>query len=223
MDVIQRLEPVITEVERERECVIIVAHQAVLRALYGYFMNRPLETIPRIDIPLHTIMELTPKADGTMAETRFFVDVDKALQWEQAALEEAAALAEAEAAGLGGGVPQEGGEQHVSYNNDMQSTAAKSTGAIDINKTTTDDTDEPSSPSSSTTRTPAAEIQGAGFGSVTSTASLGPAAASPSLHPSQPPPITSNKVGEDIPTTAGTGIDDGSAHGGSVEERRRIS
>lgn len=43
MDVIQRLEPVVIEVERERECVCIVAHQAVLRALYGYFMNRPLE------------------------------------------------------------------------------------------------------------------------------------------------------------------------------------
>ncbi|EFN55319.1 hypothetical protein CHLNCDRAFT_134300 [Chlorella variabilis] len=43
MDVIQRLEPVVTEVEREKECVVIVSHQAVLRALYGYFMNQPLE------------------------------------------------------------------------------------------------------------------------------------------------------------------------------------
>ena len=29
--------------EREKECVCIVSHQAVLRALYGYFMNQPLE------------------------------------------------------------------------------------------------------------------------------------------------------------------------------------
>jgi broad specificity phosphatase PhoE len=42
MDVIQRLEPVIIEIERERECVVVVAHQAVLRALYGYFMKIPL-------------------------------------------------------------------------------------------------------------------------------------------------------------------------------------
>lgn len=42
MDVIQRLEPVITEVERERECICIVAHQAVLRALYAYFRGIPL-------------------------------------------------------------------------------------------------------------------------------------------------------------------------------------
>lgn len=80
MDVIQRLEPVVIEVERDRECICIVAHQAVLRALYGYFMNRSLEEVPHIDIPLHTLIELTPKADGTMAETRFRVDVDKALQ-----------------------------------------------------------------------------------------------------------------------------------------------
>jgi 6-phosphofructo-2-kinase/fructose-2,6-biphosphatase len=46
MDVIQRLEPVIIEIERERECVVVVAHQAVLRALYGYFMKVPLAVSP---------------------------------------------------------------------------------------------------------------------------------------------------------------------------------
>jgi broad specificity phosphatase PhoE len=45
MDVIQRLEPVITEIERERECVCIVAHQAVLRIIIGYFTATPLEAI----------------------------------------------------------------------------------------------------------------------------------------------------------------------------------
>lgn len=43
-------------------------------------MNQPLEDVPRIDIPLHTLMELVPKADGTMAETRYHIDVDRALQ-----------------------------------------------------------------------------------------------------------------------------------------------
>ena len=35
--------------------------------------------MPSIEIPLHTVIELVPKADGTMAETRFYVDVDKVL------------------------------------------------------------------------------------------------------------------------------------------------
>ena len=43
MDVIQRLEPVVIEIERERECMVVVAHQAILRALYGYFMKIPLK------------------------------------------------------------------------------------------------------------------------------------------------------------------------------------
>lgn len=39
-------------------------------------------------MPLHTVMELTPKADGTMAETRFIVDVDKVgLGWSRAQVE----------------------------------------------------------------------------------------------------------------------------------------
>ena len=41
---------------------------------------RATQEVPRIPIPLHTLMELTPKADGTMAETRFHVDVDRALR-----------------------------------------------------------------------------------------------------------------------------------------------
>lgn len=56
LDVIQRLEPVIIEMERERECVCVVAHQAVLRAVYGYFTATPLKDIPRLDIPLHTLI-----------------------------------------------------------------------------------------------------------------------------------------------------------------------
>jgi len=76
MDVIQRTEPVITEMERERESVLIVAHQAVLRALYGYFQGIPLDQVPSLEIPLHTLIELTPMPDGTMHEARLSVDVD---------------------------------------------------------------------------------------------------------------------------------------------------
>ncbi|GIL67685.1 hypothetical protein Vafri_21012 [Volvox africanus] len=77
MDVIQRVEPVIIELERERECVLVVAHQAVLRAVYAYFMNVPPEDIPRLSMPLHTLIELTPMPDGTMSEQRFPVDIDR--------------------------------------------------------------------------------------------------------------------------------------------------
>jgi broad specificity phosphatase PhoE len=63
-DVIQRLEPVIFELERERAPVLIIGHQAVLRALYAYVMDRPPHECPFVSIPLHTILELEPTAYG---------------------------------------------------------------------------------------------------------------------------------------------------------------
>lgn len=147
----QRLEPVVIEIERERECVVVVGHQAVLRALYGYFTKTPLavrpcckyrlccaccatchtpcgvsvaaadcvstcpdvqsqhcsscvqpwayvpslllsesaagwehsaemcctapQEVPRLEIPLHTLIELVPKPDGKMAEERVHFDL----------------------------------------------------------------------------------------------------------------------------------------------------
>ena len=35
LDVIQRLEPVVIEIERQKDSVCIVAHQAILRVIYG--------------------------------------------------------------------------------------------------------------------------------------------------------------------------------------------
>jgi broad specificity phosphatase PhoE/predicted kinase len=63
-DVIQRLEPVIFELERERAPVLIIGHQAVLRALYAYMMDRPPQECPHVSIPLHTVLELEPTAYG---------------------------------------------------------------------------------------------------------------------------------------------------------------
>jgi broad specificity phosphatase PhoE len=60
-DVIRRLEPVIVELERERCPVVIVAHQAVLRALYAYLMDRPPRDCPHLAMPLHTVIELVPE------------------------------------------------------------------------------------------------------------------------------------------------------------------
>uniref|UniRef100_A0A061SGZ3 6-phosphofructo-2-kinase / fructose-2,6-bisphosphatase n=1 Tax=Tetraselmis sp. GSL018 TaxID=582737 RepID=A0A061SGZ3_9CHLO len=91
LDVIQRLEPVVIEIERERECVIVIAHQAILRALYGYFTNKPLSEIPTLEIPLHTVIELTPKPDGTMTEERFCTGI-KTTQQKMAEAEAANAV-----------------------------------------------------------------------------------------------------------------------------------
>jgi broad specificity phosphatase PhoE len=44
--------------------VLVIGHQAVLRALYAYMMDRPPLECPFVSIPLHTILELEPTAYG---------------------------------------------------------------------------------------------------------------------------------------------------------------
>ncbi|KAF0686634.1 Aste57867_21581 [Aphanomyces stellatus] len=61
-DVIHRLEPVITELMRLDRPILIVAHQAILRVLYAYLTNKHPEECPTIDIPLHVVIQITPKA-----------------------------------------------------------------------------------------------------------------------------------------------------------------
>lgn len=63
-DVVIRLEPIIMELERQ-ENILIITHQAVLRCIYAYFMNVPQEESPWMSIPLHTLIKLEPRAYDT--------------------------------------------------------------------------------------------------------------------------------------------------------------
>ncbi|MCJ1392501.1 Fructose-2,6-bisphosphatase [Xylographa bjoerkii] len=72
-DVVIRLEPIIMELERS-ENVIIVTHQAVLRCIYAYYMNVPQEKSPWMEVPLHTLIKLTPRAYHTQEE-RYKADI----------------------------------------------------------------------------------------------------------------------------------------------------
>ena len=65
-DLVNRLEPIIMELERHNDPspIFIIGHQAVLRAIYAYFMSFNHEELPYIKIPLHTVIELRPRAYG---------------------------------------------------------------------------------------------------------------------------------------------------------------
>lgn len=76
-DVINRLESVVFELERARDPIVVVAHQAVLRALYGYLQQIPPVRCPHLDMPLHTVIRLTPGPYGC-AEQRFSLGPDPA-------------------------------------------------------------------------------------------------------------------------------------------------
>lgn len=64
LDVIQRLEPLIQEIERHREPLMIVGHQGVLRMILAYYKGIPREEAPHQTLKLNHVTELIPHAYG---------------------------------------------------------------------------------------------------------------------------------------------------------------
>uniref|UniRef100_A0A8C1Z467 6-phosphofructo-2-kinase/fructose-2,6-bisphosphatase 2 n=1 Tax=Cyprinus carpio TaxID=7962 RepID=A0A8C1Z467_CYPCA len=73
-DLVQRLEPVIMELERQGN-VLVVCHQAVMRCLLAYFLDKSADDLPYLKCPLHTVMKLTPVAYGCKVEM-FYLNVE---------------------------------------------------------------------------------------------------------------------------------------------------
>ena len=62
-DLVARLEPVIVEMERQ-DSLLIVGHQAVIRCLLAYYNEISEEELPWQEVPLHTVIKLSPVAYG---------------------------------------------------------------------------------------------------------------------------------------------------------------
>ena len=60
LDVCHRLEPVILEMERCRQPLLIIAHQGILRLIYAYFCGIERAKAPHVSIPLNTVIQLQP-------------------------------------------------------------------------------------------------------------------------------------------------------------------
>ncbi|MCJ1458379.1 hypothetical protein MMC28_008751 [Mycoblastus sanguinarius] len=59
-DLAVRLEPIILELEREQNDLLIIAHESVLRVLYGYLMACNATDIPTLSFPRNEIIEIIP-------------------------------------------------------------------------------------------------------------------------------------------------------------------
>jgi 6-phosphofructo-2-kinase/fructose-2,6-biphosphatase 4 len=57
-DLAVRLEPIILELEREQNDLLIIAHESVLRVLYGYLMACNAADIPFLEFPRDEIIEV---------------------------------------------------------------------------------------------------------------------------------------------------------------------
>ncbi|KAJ3394086.1 hypothetical protein HDU84_000114 [Entophlyctis sp. JEL0112] len=63
-DVIDRIRPLIVELERMEDNLVIITHQVILRTLLAYFGNCSLEEMPTTNIPLHVLYKVCPKPYG---------------------------------------------------------------------------------------------------------------------------------------------------------------
>ncbi|KAF8926733.1 hypothetical protein BGZ58_010957 [Dissophora ornata] len=66
LDVIQRLNPLIIELERMTSDLLIVTHRVVLRILLGYLMDIDRSKMPEMEVQLHTLYCVEPKPHGTV-------------------------------------------------------------------------------------------------------------------------------------------------------------
>ncbi len=72
-DLAVRLEPIILELERENNDLLIIAHESVLRVLYGYLMACSAGDIPSLQFPRNEIIEIIPASYNNSAK-RIVID-----------------------------------------------------------------------------------------------------------------------------------------------------
>lgn len=74
-DVVEKLEPLVLELERNTNPCVVVSHSGTLELLYGYFIGCTQNDFLTLDVPLHTVIELIPSTYGWV-EKRFFFDAN---------------------------------------------------------------------------------------------------------------------------------------------------
>ncbi|XP_046753418.1 6-phosphofructo-2-kinase/fructose-2,6-bisphosphatase-like isoform X1 [Diprion similis] len=69
VDIMQRVEPVLADLQQATN-ILVISHQAVLRCIIGFFMDKKPEELPYMEVPLHTIIKITSR--GFNYELEFF-------------------------------------------------------------------------------------------------------------------------------------------------------
>ncbi|CAJ0552451.1 Ff.00g064300.m01.CDS01 [Fusarium sp. VM40] len=82
-DVIKRLRPMIVELERSKEHLLVISHRAIIRVLLSYFLDLQREDLPEMPIPKDTVFLLEPQPYGMIFRAfahddnnRTFAEVD---------------------------------------------------------------------------------------------------------------------------------------------------
>lgn len=68
IDLINRTDSIIKKISNTNDDILIISHQAILRVLIGSLLNKKLEDIPFISIPLHTLFKIEISNDNITFE-----------------------------------------------------------------------------------------------------------------------------------------------------------
>lgn len=68
IDLINRTDSIVKKITNTNDDILIISHQAILRVLIGRLLNKKLEEIPFISIPLHTIFKIEISNDNITFE-----------------------------------------------------------------------------------------------------------------------------------------------------------
>lgn len=69
-----RLEPILIELEREQEDLLIIGHASVIRCLLAYLIGLPASEIPAIEIARGDLLEVVPASYGVHSHAFHFWD-----------------------------------------------------------------------------------------------------------------------------------------------------
>ncbi|KAG0696597.1 bifunctional 6-phosphofructo-2-kinase fructose-2,6-bisphosphate 2-phosphatase [Suillus ampliporus] len=73
-DLSVRLEPILIELEREKEDLLIIGHSSVIRCLMAYLIGLPASEIPAIEIARGDLLEVVPTSYGVHSQAFHFWD-----------------------------------------------------------------------------------------------------------------------------------------------------
>ena len=72
-DVITRINPFLLELMKSTQPTIIVAHSSILKCLYAYLTEKPIQEVAKNDLPSDTLHKFEPELHGRI-ETRYTFD-----------------------------------------------------------------------------------------------------------------------------------------------------
>ena len=71
-----RLDPVLIELEREKEDLLIIGHASVIRCMLAYLIGLPVSEIPAIEVARGDLIEVVPASYGVQTQAYHFWDGD---------------------------------------------------------------------------------------------------------------------------------------------------